>query len=132
MTKRVEIFYQDALDNIRHIKQQEWAATRESLIAIAALVLVATMWPKGKPFLIVAIWLVAILNGLFLHSLARWIRGSRKRVRLVYREYFDADEKVTLKLPPKKKTDRWIVISMIVATAVGAAIATFVICHRQV
>jgi hypothetical protein len=38
MTKRVEIFYQDALDNIRHIKQQEWVATRESLIAIAALV----------------------------------------------------------------------------------------------
>ena len=47
MTRHVEIFYQDALDNIRHIKQQEWTATRDSLVAIAALTLVTPFWsPK--------------------------------------------------------------------------------------
>ena len=73
MTRHVEIFYQDALDNIRHIKQQEWTATRDSLVAIAALTLVTPFWAQGRPWLIGAVWLVAVLNGVFLHSLARWI-----------------------------------------------------------
>lgn len=131
MTRHVEIFYQDALDNIRHIKQQEWTATRDSLVAIAALTLVTPFWAQGRPWLIGAVWLVAVLNGVFLHSLARWIRKARKRVRIVYRDYFDDDEKQTLKLPPKKRTDRWIIASMIVVTVLGAAIATLVICHRH-
>lgn len=75
--------------------------------------------------------MVAVLNGVFLHSLARWIRKARKRVRIVYRDYFDDDEKQTLKLPPKKRTGRWIIASMIVVTVLGAAIATLVICHRH-
>lgn len=52
-------------------------------------------------------------------------------MRIVYRDYFDDDEKQTLKLPPKKRTGRWIIASMIVVTVLGAAIATLVICHRH-
>jgi hypothetical protein len=34
----IQLFFQDATNNIRHAKTQEWTATREGLIAIAALV----------------------------------------------------------------------------------------------
>ena len=84
-------------------------------------------WPKGKFFLVVAEWLVAIPTSAFLHGLARWIRRSRKRVRWVNRGYFSFSEQEDLKLLSHKKTDGWIVAVMMTAVIFGAVFATFAI-----
>jgi hypothetical protein len=37
MPKRIEMIYEDATDNLRFLKQQQWTITRYALTAYAAL-----------------------------------------------------------------------------------------------
>src|SRR6476469_9894925 len=88
MPKRIELVYQDAVENLRFLKQQQWTVTNYAFLTYAALIALAQLTEASKDLLIVAVWLVFVYSVFVLASFM-WSTGKfRRRVKWIYENFF--------------------------------------------
>ena len=116
MPKRIELMYQDAVDNLRFFKQQQWAITNYAFLIYSALVALAHLTgSKLLPLLYYALALVWLYNALILvNSLCR------RRIEWVYGNYFSYGERESLGLGQAK--DRWVYGALLIVASLAAAL----------
>ena len=100
---QVNTAYQDAVDNIMFLRNQQWSTTNYVLLAQAAIFLIAR-YPglsndgADRFFLKLLAW-IAAGGGIFaLWQLQFSIRNYRDRLTYIYSHYFKSDEAVGLRL----------------------------------
>jgi len=111
--KRIEILYKDALDNLVFLKEQQWAITKYALTAYGALFAAVKILHDAayKGLLIFAVWLVFAFSAIMLGSFTHGMRRFRRRIRRIYRRFFEREERDRFGLPspniPLAGTDLW-------------------------
>jgi hypothetical protein len=88
MPKRIELVYQDAVENLRFFKQQQWTVTNYAFLTYAALIALAQLTEASKDLLLVAVWLVFVYSVFVLASFMWSIGKFRRRVKWIYGKFF--------------------------------------------
>jgi hypothetical protein len=132
MPKRLQMVYQDALDNLKFIKQQEWAIVRYEGAAFAALVAVsrAINATCGEKLVFTVLILATTAYSCrilisFIESLAKF----RDRIRWLYKnEFTEAEQKGLDLLEEKDDFDTTgFIQGLIFASVFGALVAILAI-----
>jgi hypothetical protein len=132
MPKRIEMVYQDALNNIGFIKKQEWIIAGYGLTIHAAAVALWNQFGSSlaslQCFLTVATVAAAIYGILVLVGFAQGLIKWRKRLDWIYRNYFDERERAELALGQRPPLTETIFIGgLSLSLVVSAAISLMVI-----
>jgi hypothetical protein len=81
MPKRIELLFQDAVDNLRFVKQQQWTVTNYAFLAYSALVALAQLTgSKLLPVLYYALALAWFYSAAMLALLLVDIEKFRRRI----------------------------------------------------
>ena len=121
MPKRIELMFQDAVDNLRFFKQQQWAITNYAFLIYSALVALAHLTgSKLLPLLYYALVLVWFYNALILVNSLCDIEKFRRRIEWVYDHYFAHRERERLGLGQAK--DRWLYGTLLIVASLAAAL----------
>jgi hypothetical protein len=132
MTKRIEMVYKDAVDNLMFIKREVWRITYYATAAYVALFTAAKAidaeFYDRLVFSGVAI-AIGALSGLMLKSYADTLEKFRERLAWIYETYFSSNEQEGLGLlQPKSRFDRFGFIQALIAACIaGAVVAVLVI-----
>jgi hypothetical protein len=105
ISKGVELIFTDAVDNLRFLKQQQWAVVRYALAAYAALFAVAAALEiKGdhKFFFFTAVVIVLAFSLLILASLREAFDKFRKRIEWIYANRLQSEQAEGLPLKHDK------------------------------
>ena len=110
MPNRILFVYKDALDNLKFLKEQQWPVTKYALTAygvlFAAVKVINT--PSYNGLFIAAVWLVFLFSLVVLVSFMHGVRRFRARIRWIYDNCFQAEEREGLDLgKPKHFFDRF-------------------------
>lgn len=107
MRDPIKVFYQDAIDNIRFAKQQEWRVTNYALIVLAVIFGIdreiiepGNQWERG-----VLMVLTIVAGGLgiyYLHSFREFAEKMRTRLKAIYEDYFSCAERRRLNIDPAR------------------------------
>jgi len=135
MPKRIEMIYEDATDNLRFLKQQQWTITRYALTAYAALFAVTLALDNGRSngLIIAAVWLVALFSVAILINFIFALKRFRRRIAWVYSNAFHKAEREALRLGEQKDLFNRImfICTLMGVCAGGAAITTLaILCHK--
>ena len=129
---QLAVLYQDAVDNIRFLKQQQWSVTNyAALIYAATLYLYSQGW-LGRPDMrinLVSFPLVAcVANIVVLWMLQKSMSKFRDRVQWMYKNQFTDTQRAELKLLPRDLAeDRSIAILLTLFTLLGALVTAYVL-----
>jgi len=134
MPKRIEIIFQDATDNLRFLKQQQWIITRYALTAYSALFAVSLILDneRSKALILVAVVLVAVFSVTILVNFIFTLKKFRGRIAWIYRNAFHKAERDALKLGEQKDLFNRVIYvwGLICVCLLGAAIAALaILCH---
>jgi hypothetical protein len=135
MPKRIEMIFQDATENLRFLKQQQWIITRYALTAYAALfaVMLALDNERSHALILVAVWLVAVFSIAILFNFILALKKFRGRIAWIYRNAFHKAERDELELGKQKDLFNRIVFvcGLMGVCLARAAIATLaILCPR--
>jgi hypothetical protein len=131
LPKRIGLVYQDAVDNIRFFKSQQWTVTNYAFVAYAALVGLAQLTEAPRGIYIAAVWGAFAYHAWLMRGFAKSVRKFRRRVRWVYENYFQyMIQDVGLRLVVDKPAiDRlWYARFLVIASGIAAGLATYAIC----
>jgi len=96
LTKQIEIFFKDAVDNIRFSKAQQWKVTNYVLIVYGAIYLMSRNIEDLSFNELVFLFLLtatAFCLGLFyIFSYFNFMTDLRKRLYVLYENYFSEEE----------------------------------------
>jgi hypothetical protein len=129
---RLQVFYQDCVDNIRFLKQQQWRATNYALLVYAAAYFVRKETPLhtcyGKAALTAILVVTFGINVWLLIDNYRSLSRFRSRIDWIYRNKFPSYEqtKTALDLVPKTE-DPWFIWLLGFVSIVGAALVGVII-----
>jgi len=129
---QVAAVYQDAVDNIRFSKLQQWQVTNYALLIYAAVYFLRDDAPLntrcGKVALTAIVAITLILNLLVLWQLESSIANFRSRVGWVYQRCFTAGKRRDLVMDPKPFWyDPGIFVGLIAVSLVGAILIGVVV-----
>jgi hypothetical protein len=130
MPKRIEIVYQEALDNISFIKKQEWIVAGYGLTIHAAVVAIwkqfpCTIWLQAA--LTCAAILAASYGLAVLHRYAQGLYKWRKRLKWIYKNHFEESERIELELGQRSKGTEVVFIGGLCLTLVVSTAVTLLI-----
>ena len=133
LPRRIELIYQDAVENIRFFKAQQWTITNYAFFTLtnATLVALAQLTIAPRWVFIIAVWAAFVYHSLVMRGLALAVRKFRRRVRWIYEHHFPSvTEDAGLKLVKDKGTISrlWYVRFLVISFAIAAGLATFAIC----
>ena len=101
--QRIALIFQDAVDNIRFFKRQQWTVMMFTATAFGALYAAAAVFDgASKLLLVVATVAVALLAASFLNSYRASLAKFRARIRWIYEHHFPYQERQGLGLGKEK------------------------------
>ena len=104
MPNRILFVYKDALDNLKFLKEQQWPVAKYALTAYGTLFAAAKIInaPSYNGLFIAAVWLVFLFSLVVLVSFMHGMRRFRARIRRIYENYFQVEEREALRLGQPK------------------------------
>ena len=126
------ILYQDAVDNIQFLKEQQWRVTNyAALIYAATLYFFSQEWfgrPDVSHLLAMLSGVACLANIVVVWVMQKSMSKFRKRVQWMYQNQFTSTQKQELDLVPRNLTeDRKIATLLTLFTVLGAALTTYVV-----
>lgn len=122
LPRRIELIFQDAVNNIRFFKGQQWTVTNYAFAAYAALVALAQLTGAPQCLYSISVALVAGYHAFIIHLFMKSISKFRGRIRWIYDNFYTVHEGAALGLK-KPKRDKMFGWSLIGASVVGAILA---------
>jgi hypothetical protein len=126
MPEHVGAAYQDAVDNIRFFKRQQWLATNYALLVYAAIFIISAHYFSRTDFARNLLGLLTIVtfgvHWYMMNVLERAITKFRDRLRWIYRTYFSDDERVGLALDLGQRPQPEVFISLLAVSLIGAVL----------
>jgi hypothetical protein len=134
MPPQLEGLYQDAVENLRFIKQQQWRVTNYAALIYAAIYVVHKEPPLdtcgGRAGLTVATLVTMVFSIAVLWRLQEGMEKFRRRISFVYERHFTAGERRDLSLE-KLITDQqpdWLIYpGLMVVSLAGAALVLVIV-----
>lgn len=129
--KRVSALYQDAVENLRFFKRQQWGVTNYALLIYAAVYFLrCEPFPPLKALLLIVVILTGVASIAVLAQLEGSILWARRRVDRIHVDYFTDPERADLKLEPKAGLlDPFIVILLAFVCGMGAIIIVLLVLY---
>ena len=129
-----DALYQDAAENLRFVKAQQWRVTNYALLVYAAAYLLRGNAPLdtclGKTTLITVIVLACLFSLFVLRQLENSMARFRDRIEWVQEHHFDPADQIKLFMVPKTYPfDSAIYWGLIVVSIAGAIIVGTVVWH---
>jgi len=138
--EQMAALYQDAVENLRFLKQQQWSVTNYAVLIYAAAIFLFTQdfLPKdnGKFILLAIVIATCVVNIIVVWLLQYSMRRCRDRITWVHTTQFTAGERRTLQLVSRDRwfdpmiefwLDRIIAILLTLATLAGAVVTVVVL-----
>jgi hypothetical protein len=126
MPEHVGAAYQDAVDNIRFFKRQQWLATNYALLVYAAIFIISAHYFSRTDFARNLLGLLTIVtfgvHWYMMNVLERAITKFRDRLRWIYKTYFSDDERVGLALDLGQRPQPEVFISLLAVSLIGAVL----------
>jgi hypothetical protein len=126
---QLAILYQDAVDNRRFLKQQQWNVTNYAALVYAAVLYLYGQGWLSDTFISVGIPLVACMANVgVLWQLQASMTKFRDRIQWMYQNHFTSAQRNELKLKPSDlKQDRSIAVLLSLFSFLGAMLTLLVV-----
>lgn len=134
MGANIQQAYKEACDNLMYLKKEQFQVTYYTWALLAALFLLSSSFPRGRPILFFGAFAVGILSVLTLIYFQRSLKKFRLRLAFIYGEYFSDEERTGLfgsAHAPARRKLRYAFVLLCLTCSIGSVFTAWAIIPNE-